>query len=183
MKLKSASLMQFLNIVTAIALFLMTIFVFGNVVLRYLFNSGITWSEEASRFLFIWMTFLGAIVAFRHNQHLGVDLLVKRFPRPVKKIVYILINIVIAFMLWLIFDGGLKLIGMNTENIAPATGIPMSYIFASSVIMSIGMFLVLIFNLYRVLKHDNAIDELTKVHAEDEVFEQLTQPQDAAEKE
>ena len=52
---------------TLIALFLavMVVMVFGNVVLRYAFNSGIAVSEELSRWLFVWMTFLGAIVALQ----------------------------------------------------------------------------------------------------------------------
>ncbi|MEO5883317.1 MAG: TRAP transporter small permease subunit, partial [Caldimonas sp.] len=40
----------------------MVVLVFGNVVLRYGFNSGITASEELSRFLFVWLTFMGAVV-------------------------------------------------------------------------------------------------------------------------
>lgn len=54
-----------LNIIMATALAIMVVLVFGNVVLRYFFNSGITWSEEMSRYLFIWLTFLGAIGAFK----------------------------------------------------------------------------------------------------------------------
>jgi TRAP-type C4-dicarboxylate transport system permease small subunit len=55
---------------------LMVVLVFGNVVLRYGFNSGITVSEELSRWLFVWMTFLGAVVAVKENAHLGTDMLV-----------------------------------------------------------------------------------------------------------
>ena len=54
---------QILNLLTAAALAVMVILVFGNVVMRYGFNSGITMSEELSRWLFVWLTFLGAIVA------------------------------------------------------------------------------------------------------------------------
>ena len=54
----------------------MVVLVFGNVVLRYGFNSGITVSEELSRWLFVWLTFLGAIVALREHGHLGTDMLV-----------------------------------------------------------------------------------------------------------
>ena len=56
--------------------------VFGNVVLRYGFNSGLTASEELSRLFFVWLTFLGAVVALREHGHLGVDTLVRRLPRP-----------------------------------------------------------------------------------------------------
>ena len=54
---------RLLEVLIAIALAVMVALVFGNVVLRYAFNSGITVSEEVSRWLFVWLTFLGAIVA------------------------------------------------------------------------------------------------------------------------
>ncbi len=53
----------------------MVALVFGNVFMRYAFNSGFTLSEELSRWLFVWMTFLGAVVALRSNAHLGTDML------------------------------------------------------------------------------------------------------------
>src|SRR2546422_285900 len=56
----------------------MVVMVFGNVVLRYGFNSGIIVSEEVSRWLFLWVTFLGAIVALKEHAHLGSDFLVSR---------------------------------------------------------------------------------------------------------
>ena len=59
--------------VIALCLAVMVVLVFGNVVLRYGFNSGITISEELSRWLLVWLTFLGAIVAVREHAHLGVD--------------------------------------------------------------------------------------------------------------
>ena len=64
----------------ALCLAIMVVLVFGNVVLRYAFNSGITVSEEVSRWLFVWLTFLGAIVALKEHGHLGSDMLVSRLP-------------------------------------------------------------------------------------------------------
>ena len=62
----------------------MVVMVFGNVVLRYGFNTGIDFSEELSRFFFIWITFLGAIIAMRENAHLGLDTLIRLLPRAGK---------------------------------------------------------------------------------------------------
>ena len=59
--------------VLATLLLAMVLMVFGNVVLRYVFNSGIVVSEELSRFCFVWLTFIGAIVAVRDDAHLGMD--------------------------------------------------------------------------------------------------------------
>src|SRR5215210_4913626 len=58
----------------------MVLMVLGNVILRYGFNSGITVSEELSRFLFVWLTFIGAVVGLREGTHLGVDTLVRKLP-------------------------------------------------------------------------------------------------------
>jgi TRAP-type transport system small permease protein len=74
--------------VTCLAL--MVVMVFGNVVLRYGFNSGLTMSEELSRWLFVWMTFLGAVVAVRKHAHLGTDALIVRLPPAGKKACYVL---------------------------------------------------------------------------------------------
>lgn len=67
-----------LEYVIAGCLVAMVCLVFGNVVLRYVFNSGIAVSEEISRWLFVWLTFLGATVALRDHGHLGTEVLVGR---------------------------------------------------------------------------------------------------------
>jgi TRAP-type transport system small permease protein len=68
---------KFAEVTLVVMLSMMVVMVFGNVVLRYCFNDGIISSEELSRFLFIWITFLGAVVAMRENAHLGLDSVVR----------------------------------------------------------------------------------------------------------
>ena len=72
--------------VIALLLAIMVVLVFGNVVMRYGFDSGITLSEEVSRWLFVWLTFLGGIVALKEHGHLGSDMLVSRLPVAGKKV-------------------------------------------------------------------------------------------------
>ena len=79
----------FLKAVIALCLAVMVVLVFGNVVLRYGFNSGIKISEELSRWLLVWLTFLGAIVAVREHSHLGVDSLVRMLSPAGKRICFI----------------------------------------------------------------------------------------------
>jgi TRAP-type C4-dicarboxylate transport system permease small subunit len=64
---------RLLKFIIVVCLALMVVLVFGNVVLRYAFNSGITVSEELSRWLFVWLIFLGATVAMKEHAHLGMD--------------------------------------------------------------------------------------------------------------
>ena len=63
----------------AVALMVLVALVFVNVVLRYGFNSSIKVSEEVSRWLFVWITFMGAVVAIREHTHLGTDALVSQY--------------------------------------------------------------------------------------------------------
>ena len=51
----------------------MVIMVATNVVLRYGFNSGLNFSEEMSRYFFVWLTFIGAVLAFKDHGHIGVE--------------------------------------------------------------------------------------------------------------
>jgi len=68
---------RFLELLIVVAMVAMVGMVFGNVVLRYGFNSGIDISEEMSRYCFIWLTYIGAMVAMRDKAHVGVDIVIK----------------------------------------------------------------------------------------------------------
>lgn len=153
----SKAISRFLNLLIAVCLAVMSILVFLNVVLRYGFNSGITWSEEMARFLFIWLTFFGAIAALKDNEHLGMDTLLKKLPKGLKKIAYVLSNLIILWTLYLVLDGSLKMTQLNMDSKAPATGLPLSFIYGIGVVVGISMGIIVLINLYRVLF--NKIDE------------------------
>ena len=76
---------QLLTMITVLCLFFMVIMVFGNVVMRYAFNSGITVSEELSRWLFLWLIFLGASVAVHEQAHMGSDMVMEKLPPKLQR--------------------------------------------------------------------------------------------------
>ena len=94
-----------LDMLGGLFLAVMVVLVFGNVVLRYAFNSGLTMSEEVSRWLFVWLTFMGAVVALREHGHLGTDVLVSRLPRLGKKICLVLAQVAMLYVSWLLLQG------------------------------------------------------------------------------
>src|SRR5688500_4112856 len=96
---------KLLKFLMALFLAIMVVLVFGNVVLRYAFNTGITVSEEVSRFLFVWLTFLGAIVAMREHGHLGVDMVVRALPAVGKKACLIVSQLLMLYATWLFLQG------------------------------------------------------------------------------
>ena len=77
---------------------LMVVLVFTNVVLRYAMNSGISISEELSRWLFVWLTFLGAVIAMNEGAHLGTDTLVSRLPVAGKKICLVIGHVLMLYV-------------------------------------------------------------------------------------
>lgn len=142
---------RLLVVVISLLLALMCILVFGNVVLRYMFNTGITWSEEMARFLFVWMIFLGAILGLKDNEHLGVDMFVKKVPPKFQKILYIISNLLILYSLILLVNGSWKLTLLSLDSVAPATGLPYSYFYGIGIVASIGMGMIIFKNLYKVI--------------------------------
>ncbi|WP_047153927.1 TRAP transporter small permease [Aneurinibacillus tyrosinisolvens] len=171
MKNAGKRLNSLLNIIIASSLAFMAVLVFGNVVLRYAFNSGIVWSEEMSRFLFIWMCFLGSIGAMRDNQHLGVDMFIKKLSSGKKKVIFTFTNLLVLYILWLILDGSWKVAVSNLHTPAPVTGLPMFYIYITGVMVSICMGWVVIRNLYRAWFVENSIEELTRSMESEEELE------------
>jgi len=177
MKVIEKYLMQIMNTIIVVSLALMVIMVFSNVVMRYAFNSGITSSEEMSRFLFLWLIFIGAIVAMKENAHLGVDTLVARLPRSGKIACVLLSNALMLWCCYLFFVGSWRqtIVGLGTEM--PATGISMAYHYATGVVMSIGIGVILISNSWRILSGKATDADLIQVTESEEV-ETTTEAED-----
>ncbi len=70
----------------ALLLGLMTLITFANVLARYIFNSNILWAVESTVYLFAWLVLLGVGYGIKHSIHIGVDVVVKMFPRKTQKI-------------------------------------------------------------------------------------------------
>src|SRR2546427_11430581 len=104
---------RMLEILIAAFLAVMVVMVFGNVVLRYAFNSGIIVSEEVSRWLFLWVTFLGAIVALKEHGHIGTAALIWPLPVLGKKICLVLGYLLMLYATWLVFSGALAQVRIN----------------------------------------------------------------------
>ena len=125
---------RFLEVLIALAV--MVVLVFGNVVLRYAFNSGITVSEEVSRWLFVWLTFLGAIVALKEHGHLGSGMLVSRLPTGGKKLLLVVGHVLMLYITWLIFSGSLAQARINWDVEAPVTGASVAVFYSAGIVFS-----------------------------------------------
>jgi TRAP-type C4-dicarboxylate transport system permease small subunit len=147
--------------VTCLAL--MVVMVFGNVVLRYGFNSGITVSEELSRWLFVWMTFLGAVVALRRHGHLGTDSLVSRLPVGGKKFCLGASHMIMLFMCWLMATGGWKQTMINRGSTSAVMEASMAWFYAPSVVFAVLAALIILLEFWKLVTGQLAEDELIGV--------------------
>jgi TRAP-type C4-dicarboxylate transport system permease small subunit len=140
-----------LKMLIAACLALMVVLVFGNVVLRYVFNQGITLSEELSRWLFVCLTFLGAIVAVREHGLLGVDTLVKRLPPAGKKVCLVASQLLMLGATGLLLRGSWVQTRINLDTTAPASGLSMGIFYGVGIVFGVSVSLILLFELYRTL--------------------------------
>lgn len=162
---------QFLKIAIVTCLALMVILVFGNVVLRYAFNLGITMSEELSRFLFVWLTFLGAIIAFREHGHLGVDMVVSRLSAAGKKACLIVSQVLMLFVTWLFLQGSWEQTIINLDVKSPSAGISMGMFYGVGVIFSISVGVMLLHDFYRLVSGRMSEAEMVQVKESEELEE------------
>ena len=135
----------------AAMLALMVVLVFGNVFMRYAFNSGFTVSEELSRWLFVWLTFLGAVVALRSNGHLGTDMLVGKLGPTGKRVCMGLSLVLMLYCVWLIFKGSYDQALVNWTSTSAVMEVSMSWFYASGMVFAVLASLVLLSDLWRLL--------------------------------
>jgi TRAP-type C4-dicarboxylate transport system permease small subunit len=129
----------------------MVFMVFGNVVLRYLFDTGIDVSEELSRYFFVWLTFIGAVVVGRQNAHLGVETLVSRLGDRGRKICMVLSDLFVIGCCVVFFWGTWQQAEINATNYAPITEISMLWVYGVGFFASIGLGLMAALRILRVV--------------------------------
>lgn len=159
------------EVLIAAFLAVMVVMVFGNVVLRYAFNSGIIVSEEVSRWLFLWMTFLGAVVALKEHGHLGTDALISRLPVLGKKICLVLGHLLMLYATWLVFSGALAQVRINLDVEAPVTGASMAFVYGTGVAFAVLAAPLLLRDLWRILSGQLSEEDLVMIKGSEEEVE------------
>lgn len=153
----------------ALLMFGMVVLVFGNVVLRYGFNSGITMSEEVSRWLFIWMTFLGAIVLLKERKHLGTDMLVSKLPPIGQRICLVISQVLMLYICWLLFKGSLDQAQINLDVASPTTGTSMAVFYGSGVVFGASAALFIVRDLLLAVTGRLRDDELIQTQESEDI--------------
>ena len=160
------ALIRALEVVMVVCMVVMLIMVFGNVVLRLFFNTGIDLSEEIPRFAFVWMTFLGAIVGMHRRAHLGVDIVVQALPVlgrkacwGISQAIMLVCCLYIVYGTWLQHD-------IIAGNASPVAQLSMLWVFGVSYLTGAAIALMCASNLLRLFAGKVTETELIDVHEE-----------------
>lgn len=134
-----------LEVIVVAVLTTMSCLVFLNVVLRYGFNSSINITEEVARYLFVWLTFLGAVLAFNDGQHVKVTMLTTKLSAAKQRLLSLLTDGLMLFCCYLMLSGSWVQFQLNLDNIAPISGIPTGVTYFAGVVAAalIGVLLIL----------------------------------------
>ena len=137
-----------IDIFTGILTGAMVLFVFLNVVLRMVFNSGLTWSEELARYLFVAVTYIGAISAMRANAHMTVDMVLSKVKAPLQMTFYVISQSLIAVLMMMLVHGSYKMVLQNTAARTAALGIPYALLYSLGILTGVAICVLAVANIF-----------------------------------
>jgi TRAP-type C4-dicarboxylate transport system permease small subunit len=107
---------NFEEIAAGMFLVLMSLATFGNVLLRYVFNSPIQWAEEFSRYAFIWVVFLGAAACSKRKTHIVINAITAVLPPRARAFCSVVVEMVVLVLMGAITYYGYTLCTMATQT-------------------------------------------------------------------
>lgn len=104
------------------------ILVLVNIIMRYFLKTGIPWSEEVATGCFVWTVFIGAAAAFKENQHIGIDILVKYLSDDKKHLVKLFVDVLLVIVIAFITVLSIQYIFTSYTKPTPVLGVSSAYI-------------------------------------------------------
>lgn len=158
--LRSQGLIRLIENILILGFAGMIALVFGNVVMRYVFDSGIIAAEEVSRMIFVWLTFGGAYLVARENGHLGMNSVVVRLGYRGRWICRFLAEALSMLCMVLVAIGCWEQTRMNLFNASPVTGLPTGIIYAAGLACGVGLAWINLKNIVALLRGQISYDDL-----------------------
>lgn len=126
--------------IVASALFVVTLaLVIVNVILRYVFRTGLPWAEEAATSCFVWTAFIGSAACYKQRAHVGVDILVNKMPLKIQNAIRVLTDVFLAFLNGYMFYLSIIYVNRSYRKPTPILGVSSAWISVSLCIAFIDM--------------------------------------------
>lgn len=150
--------------IVVIGLGLMTAITIYSVFNRFILKSAITWSDEATRYLFIWVSLIGACIGVEEKAHVGVSLFVDMMPEGTRRFVSVLSNAFCLLFCGVLVYTGITLVSAQSNQYSAALRINMAYIYSAIPVSFALMGLEFFKNIVDVIRDDNmSLDENKEV--------------------
>lgn len=120
-----------LNLICRIFVGAIVAIIFYAVVMRYIFQRPPFWAEELSRFIFIWIIMLGAVLVTREQSHIEFVLIIQLLPKRLRFVLTMLIRLLMLAFCWVMVQQGLKIYPIVAEASSPTFGISMGWLYLS----------------------------------------------------
>ncbi len=160
------------KIFIGVSLMVMVGMTFVNAVDRYFFKDNIPVFEELSRYLFVWVAFLGAMLGYAEGKHVGVDIVVSKLHGTTRFIVSLIAEVVIFFCVGVLAHGAWGYFSLTWSDPSPSSGIPYGMISGMAIVMAVFLFVVTIRDVVRTFKaykngdFDKTEDKIKEMAAE-----------------
>lgn len=120
-----------------------------NVILRYIFNTGLIWVSEVATACFVWAVFVGAAAAYKHKMHIGIDLFLKIFPRKFQLLINVIIDVMMVLISGYIAYLSVIFIQNSYHKVTPVLGISSAFVSSS---LLVGFSLICFYSLKFFIK-------------------------------
>lgn len=143
---------RIVEIVSILVLVFVTITVFVSVVSRYIFTTPLEWSEEISRYAFIWVVFLGFAIAEKSGDHFRIEYFANKFPIKFRIVLEVFLNVLIFGALYLLLLQGIQYFNQGKSGISTVVQMPLNYIYIALPVSVVLMMLNRVNTFIRTLK-------------------------------
>jgi TRAP-type C4-dicarboxylate transport system permease small subunit len=135
-----------------VLLLVMVVIMFASVIMRYIWNSPLTWSDQLGTWIFVWTTYLGMTVAYRQGVHIRVDVLTRRLPAKASLVLGCLVDVLVGIFLVVFIYYGQKITINALNQVYGSLELPPSFMYAAAPVSGTIVFLFLLDNLRRHLR-------------------------------
>jgi C4-dicarboxylate transporter, DctQ subunit len=142
------------RVTVGVLLLAATALVFVNVVLRYAFNYGVSWSDEVTQYTLVWLVFLGSGVVARQGGHISMEALLAVLSPRAQRLNAVLVNATCAVLSAIVgfFGWRLAMAVRTLDQVGSASGLPVFWVYlaipAGCVLMVLGFWEVALRDLH-----------------------------------
>jgi len=122
---------------------------FLQVIFRYILNFSISWTDELSRYSFVWLVCSGIVISFVRGEHATVNLLMSRYKGRYRVLMFTLIDIFIYILFTVLIINGIRFMNLSVGQSTPSLGIPKMLVYAALPFGSATMLIELTLRLYK----------------------------------